>query len=694
MSKKLSIALAASAGLLATITVFIGVPSIIYEANPGEFSFPFLNIVASYAGWAAGFVALAIVPALLLPRAYGRIWAALVAVMAVYTWGHGVFQTHSFGAIDGQSWSVRVPTWQIATEALVIAVGAVLVFVAALRLQRMLAVFFLLLAAGLLLQSWPILRASEWRPVSDDVQMAEVADFSKQGNALVVLLDTMASDVFEEVVTQDPALARSLDGFILYPDTVGASPTTFLAMPTIHSGQVYRGGVSTSDFFKEAVGRRSIMSKISGAGYRSTLVNPIQNICPQGVECLTSDAAMRSKRSVVRSESIDILDAVLFRLAPLGLKTATYNEGEWVLRNWIEDERFINRAVTHNYFLQDLAAGMTVTSDRPTLKFLHLMNTHPPYVFGKGCGYVGRQLGSSRENFTIQVRCALSQFAGLLEALKARGIYDQTAIVLMADHGNYGVESTRTTIKGDRAKVVGAANPTFAIKPVGSKGAFRTAGGEIHIGDFGATLCDLLQVCSADLGISALKEPYGRTRVFNYYRWKNEFWRSSNIEGLITYEVNGPLGRKENWVRDAPIRIGETIDFTKKGTAQSYAWTGFSQPEDWGTWTNGTVASLVMNPDKRVPSDITFQVVTFMSPGPVRATVVIDEKTVGDIVLDNAKPGGEFTFKIPDEALEDGSIKLDFLIADPKSPKELGLGNDSRKLGLGFRSLRISPHES
>ena len=407
MSKKLSIALAASAGLLATIAVFIGVPSIIYEANPGEFSSPFLNIVASYAGWAAGFLALAIVPALLLPRAYGRIWAALVAVMAVYIWGHGVFQTHSFGAIDGQNWSVRIPTWQITTEALAIAVGAVLVFAAALRLQKMLAVFFLLLAAGLLLQSWPILRASEWHPVSDDVQMAKVADFSKQGNALVVLLDTMASDVFEEVVTQDPALGEVPHRFKFSTPTrsVRRPPPSWRCRPSTPARsppgrsvdlRFFYGGCRTP-FDHEQDRRCRILVHVG---------EPDPEHCPQGVECLTSDAAMRSKRSVVRSESIDILDAVLFRLAPLGLKNAAYNEGEWVLRNRIEDERFIIRAVTHNYFLQDLAAGMTVTLDRPTLKFLHLMNTHPPYVFGKGCGYVGRQLESNRENFTIQVRCA------------------------------------------------------------------------------------------------------------------------------------------------------------------------------------------------------------------------------------------------------------------------------------------------
>jgi hypothetical protein len=689
MSKKQSIVLAASAGFFATLTAFVGIPIIIYAANPGEFTSPLLNIMGTYWVAAAVFFALLAVPPVLLPGRGARVWSALAAVVAIYIWAHGVFQSHSFGAIDGQSWSAAVPKLHIAIEVAVILGGIVVIFLAALRLQKMLAIFLMLLSAGILFQSWPTLSASKWLSLTDDVQLPKIAEFSDKGNALVVLMDTMVSDVFEEVVSKNPDIAKALEGFIFYPDTVGASPTTFLAMPTIHSGQPYRGGQPTAQFFNETVKKHSVLTKVADAGYRSILVNPIQGICPDKVECLLADAAMRSKKSVARSEGLSLLDAMLFRLAPLGLKNATYNDGEWILQSLLEDERFIQRAMKDNFFLQDLATAMTVSAGAPTLKFLHLMNTHPPYVFDQTCNYAGRQQDRTRENFSIQVKCSLDSFVKLLDALKARNLYDQTAIILLADHGNYGLESTRTSITGSRAKLVGAANPTFAIKPVGSKGAFRTGGGEIYIGDFGATLCDLLKACSTEFGISALSEPYGRTRLFNYYRWKNEFWRASTIAGLTPYEIRGPVGRKDNWIKDAPVKVGQTIDFSEKGNSTAYIWTGFSQPEPWGTWTDGAIATLVMNPDKRLPGRITLQLQGFVEPGPVHATVMINEKKVGQIELNKSKPAGEFSFRIPDEIPEDGSLKLDLVIAEPKSPKELGLSNDDRKLAIGLYSMRI-----
>jgi hypothetical protein len=68
---------------------------------------------------------------------------------------------------------------------------------------------------------------------------------------------------------------------------------------------------------------------------------------------------------------------------------------------------------------------------------------------------------------------------------------------------------------------------------------------------------------------------------------------------------------------------------------------------------------------------------------------MINEKKVGEIDLNKSKPAGEFSFPIPDEVLEDGWIKLDLVIADPKSPKELGLSRDDRQLGIGLFSMRL-----
>jgi hypothetical protein len=544
----------------------------------------------------------------------------------------------------------------------------------------------------LLLQSWPAITKSNWNPVSDEVLMPGIAKFSATKNALVVLMDSMNSDVFEQVVKENPEIAKNLEGFIFFPDTAAASPTTYLALPTIHSGRVYQQGVPLNDFFTSAVKEGSVLNKLANAGYDSISINPIQNVCPQSLDCTKAAAALRSKKEEIRSEGIEVLDAVLFRLAPLGLKEAVYNEGNWTIKSWIDDKRFVQTGVMHNFFLKEFARSVTVGSDKPTLKFVHLLNTHAPSVYTPECTYAGRRLDRTRENYLTQVRCSLEIFGELVQALKAREIFDQTAIILLADHGNLVVPSARTSMKGFVANIIGVANPTFAVKPIGAKGPFKTAGGEIHLSDFGATLCDLLKDCSVDRGVSALNEPTGRVRLFNFYRWKNEFWAAKAIS-MTPYEIRGPLVAETNWRRDAPIKVGETVDFGTDGSSIPFVWAGFASPEKAGTWTSDKVATLIMKPDGASRGQLQLRATGFIAGGPVRVSVLINEAAAGEMTFDKKNSEGTFTFAMPEGTMQEGTLKIDFMISEPKSPASLGLSRDSRELGFMLHSLRIAPQE-
>ena len=125
------------AAVFAVTATFLGIPAIIYEANHGEFAWPFKNLIVTYWPWAVGFVAVFVVPTLLLPVRPARWWAALTVVVATYIWAHGVFQTHEFGDVDGREWSAIVPAWQSAVELFVILVVSVLVWVFSIRNRKL-----------------------------------------------------------------------------------------------------------------------------------------------------------------------------------------------------------------------------------------------------------------------------------------------------------------------------------------------------------------------------------------------------------------------------------------------------------------------------------------------------------------------------------------------------------------------------
>ena len=240
-------------------------------------------------------------------------------------------------------------------------------------------------------------------------------------------------------------------------------------------------------------------------------------------------------------------------------------------------------------------------------------------------------------------------------------------------------------------QIVASANPTFAIKPLGRRDEFRTADGQIHVGDFGATLCDLLRVCKTDFGVSALTASDGRSRTFIDYIWQHAFWDTETIEGMTAYEVRGPVFAADSWLKDVPIAIGATIDFKNTGNSAPYTVGGWSSSEPWGAWTIGSIASVWMAPKERRPFKLTVSAHGFVSAGPMTASVRVNNRPVGRLSFNSAQPAAEVSFPIPAEALAERMLKIDFLIDDPKSPSEVGLSGDVRELGIGVRWIRLDP---
>ncbi|TMJ01372.1 MAG: hypothetical protein E6G97_15925 [Alphaproteobacteria bacterium] len=146
----------------------------------------------------------------------------------------------------------------------------------------------------------------------------------------------------------------------------------------------------------------------------------------------------------------------------------------------------------------------------------------------------------------------------------------------------------------------------------------------------------------------------------------------------------------------SPYRMGEKIAFRGSGQSDDYKLAGWSDPEPWGTWTDGPAASL------EIP-------IGFDPQGAVRMTCVASgfvppsrAQQVAHVVV-NGEVVGHWTFKpgeasqprhaiIPaDVVARQTPLRIDFLIGDPTAPLDLGLSEDSRRLGIGIVDLTLTP---
>jgi Family of unknown function (DUF6311) len=139
------------------------------------------------------------------------------------------------------------------------------------------------------------------------------------------------------------------------------------------------------------------------------------------------------------------------------------------------------------------------------------------------------------------------------------------------------------------------------------------------------------------------------------------------------------------------------ISFTSNGTGQKYSFYGWSDPEPGGTWSDGDTSLLFIDLSSSSPpkSDVELLIeghVFLDDKHPSQEIdVLVNKLHVATLKYDHRSNGGIRTVKLPKRlALEnDGHLLIRFNYKNPKSPAELGLSDDARRLGLSIVSLEL-----
>jgi hypothetical protein len=141
-------------------------------------------------------------------------------------------------------------------------------------------------------------------------------------------------------------------------------------------------------------------------------------------------------------------------------------------------------------------------------------------------------------------------------------------------------------------------------------------------------------------------------------------------------------------------RYGDVIDFTKGGNSDKYNWGGISNQESWGSWTNKEHAYVRFHVDRKPKYDLILCInaIPYVNNRHSNQSIVIK---INDVYIKrydfNYKDPGNriLVMNIPSRIIlsDNFDVELQIDIHNPISPKEVGLSEDSRKLGLGIASI-------
>ena len=617
------------------------------------------------------------------------VWGALTLLLAVlprraFPWGQGVLLglgvaallqgnglNADYGALNGQAivWEDYTVYGLINT-----ALWAGILFICLSlrqwkRFGALCVVLPCLLAVGE--GGWIAYRAAQAPTPQTETYLSQAGLYTvgTEENLLVLVLDSVDADQFAQALAEDPDLSRRLEGFTWYRNAMGLSDPTKYGLPALLTGQAYTQPVDYAGFIAAAYADAPLYTMLAGDVWDARFFTDSRYV---SLDAGVVDNLAREELAVNDPAGLtrDLLRLCAFRYAPHFLKPQL----------WMYSNVFLPYAQAQGepvYEVTDPAfdarlreEGLEATVER-AFRLIHLTGMHPPYTMDADCQYQAQGVTAQE-----QMRGCLRLAEDYLEQLRALGVYDRSAVLILADHGTDTVH-----------------RPLLLIKRPGDTGEMAVNDAPVSYADLPATYVALLTGAQAGTELWSIPQGQARTRLYHHESSRNNafnLYEYSTQALSPSWEELIPTGRVfhgDSLEAAAPYTLGETLYFDLRATARPYLVSGFSSADFHSTWTVGESGRISL-PLARPPRSDTLTVeMKFLSimGGSQRLRVdcggqTVFEGTVTDYAL---------RFSFPASLVQDQTLTLDFTYPDAISHLKAGLSEDTRQVAFAVTELTV-----
>lgn len=357
---------------------------------------------------------------------------------------------------------------------------------------------------------------------------------SGEGDVLVFVLDTLDVYFMEELLEVYPEVKTQFKDFTFYDNVLGAYPMSRESMPFLYTGIPYVNDQDYVDYKATSYEESFLLEQLRRYGYDISIYSENQYIHPNITDYTTNNIALYLELSQEREEEFlhTYYQMVQFRYAPYLLKES-YWFSSLDFYQYIDQEEVTSSPYLYDnlsFYNQLKTEGLTLGESQRQYKFHYLMGPHLPLI-------TNEYMEPVPESETSQVQQTKGCFLMMLEylnQLRKLGIYDQTTIVILSDHGysySSGEEVDYTTLRH---------RPTVLIKePYGNHSTMATSSAPLsYLSDWENTICSLINPMGF-YGDSFLSVPEDaqRSRTF-YASTELSNWWSPNSPTLNIIETD------------------------------------------------------------------------------------------------------------------------------------------------------------
>ena len=327
--------------------------------------------------------------------------------------------------------------------------------------------------------------------------------------------------------------------------------------------------------------------------------------------------------------------------------------------------------------------GLTVNTDSSTFRLIHLNGMHEPLTLASDASQVSQSTVYEQLDGTMVI---LNEY---LNALRAAGVYDKTAIMVLGDHG---------AVLGNQ--------PALFFKPIGSKGALQISDTAVYYEDIHKTLLNEVGLdVSYGENMTTLSVT-NRERLYYDYRINDpapigffpNMWEAVYTDDNVSCQFTGNIylpHEKTTFLEYTkslkPLKLGSLVTLNEmRNYFNSNFLTWGEEDYIWGTG----LESIMLFRLEDIPNSDVSVTLNFLSWIDTNYKSLMVTLMDGTPIYEHSyymeKDEPSFTFVIPSEAFDqNGAIALKMLWPDDNSSltKE---NSDLRQKQVGLKSFQVN----
>ena len=257
-------------------------------------------------------------------------------------------------------------------------------------------------------------------------------EISSGKNVLVFVLDYFDTTVMEELIEESSEFVTPLNDFVFYNNVVPGFPRTLLAIPHLLTGSDWKVD-ETEKYRHYAYNNNCFMSKLYNSGIRLDIYTDPNCINEDYCRMIDNyEENIKIKSNILNTCKV-MYKTSLYKVLPFVFKKNYLYYTSDITDMVIQDTLWSTDNDIYFYNMIENDGLKVVDSSQDFFKFYHMRGDHPPYYLSEDIKVDNTHREVSEMS---QAKACLNIVYEYLEELKRIGKYDDTTIIITADHGN------------------------------------------------------------------------------------------------------------------------------------------------------------------------------------------------------------------------------------------------------------------